>query len=302
MRWHDNAPYDFSLVSTYFPVLVLVARGTFCVVLMNWITTTLGLELQTVCMVTVCFVYIDSILMHDNNFDRACGHLCMCALAILTQQQGRVCSSTESVLVIVCDLLWSACAGVEVILRTTGGRMQGKQLNKIVLSCAFACTRVGLSCNALGFVQSIFRTWLYYVLCSLLLLCSTFLPHNDSLLHSSSVVYICAHVFFVHIYAVIASVVVIVCVHGRLVYLHVAHDDVVNKHTSAYKQNGAHKQDSAHSKHESTQKHESVQKHESLQKNDHTNTTSNVFGKNSLSDHSELIMMLQAAKRANNVV
>jgi hypothetical protein len=91
-------------------------------------------------------------------------------------------------------------------------------------------------------------------------------------------------------------------VHGRLVYLHVAHDDVVNKHTSSYKQNGAHKQDSAHSKHESTQKHESVQKHESLQKNDHTNTTSNVFGKNSLSDHNELIMMLQAAKRANNVV
>jgi hypothetical protein len=302
MRWHDNTPYDFSLVSTYFPVLMLVTRGTLCVAAMNWITTTLGLELQSVCMLTVSFVYIDSILMNDNNFDRACGHLCMCALAVLTQQHQRVCSSSETVLIVVCDLLWSACAGVEVILRTTGGRMHGKQINKIVLSCVFACTRVLLSCNALGFMQSIFRTCLYYVLCALLLLCSTFLPHNDSLLHSSNVVYICAHVFFVHLYAVIASVVVIVCVHARLVYLHVAHDDAVHKHSGIHKQNCVHKQDSAHNKQDSAQKHESVQKHESLLKHDKTHTPTSVFANKAVSDHSELIMMLHAAKRANNVV
>jgi hypothetical protein len=47
----------------------------------HWITRTLGLQQQAVLMLTVCVIYIDSLVMHD----------------------------------IACDLLWIACAGVEVI-------------------------------------------------------------------------------------------------------------------------------------------------------------------------------------------
>ena len=281
MRWHDNAPYDFSLVSTYFPVLLIVVRSSLCVAAIHWITTTLGMQQQAVLMLTVCVVYIDSLLMHDNHFDRACGHVCMCSLAVITQQQQAVCSSSETVLIIACDLLWSASAGVEVILRTTRVRMQGKQLQKIVLCCFFACTRVALNCNALGFMQAIFRTWLYNVLCALLLLCSTFLPHHDGVLHSSSVVYICAHVLFVHLYAVIASVIVIVCVHARLVYLHVSHREIVYKNDSVHKHDSLHKQDSVFLSTTLSSSAPQIQAH---------------------NNYSDLIKTLQAAKRANNII
>jgi hypothetical protein len=111
MRWHDNAPYEFFLVSTYFPVLLLVVLSSFCVTAIYWITSILALHQQSLLMLTVCIVYVDSVIMHENYFDHACGHLCMCALAVLTQQHQTVCSSTEIVLIIVCDLLWSVCAG-----------------------------------------------------------------------------------------------------------------------------------------------------------------------------------------------
>jgi hypothetical protein len=85
-------------------------------------------------MITVCIVYIDSLMIPDNYFDHACGHLRMCVLTVMTQQQQTVCSSSETVLFIVCDLLWSVCAGVEVILRTTR-RMNGQQLQKTLVVC-----------------------------------------------------------------------------------------------------------------------------------------------------------------------
>ena len=116
--WHDNAPYDFSLVSTYFPVFLLIIRSTVFVSIMFWISTATNLREQGILIITVCVVYIDSIFMHEQHFDRACGHLRVCALCFLTQQQQGICSNSQTVIIFACDLLWSACASVEVILRT----------------------------------------------------------------------------------------------------------------------------------------------------------------------------------------
>jgi hypothetical protein len=140
-----------------------------------------------------------------------------------------------------------------------------------------------MNCSSIGFMQAMCRTWLYNILCALLLLCSAFLPHHDGVLHTSSVVYICAHVLFVHLYAVVASVTLIVCVHARLVYLHVAHNS------------NTHKNDNVHS--------------DVLHESSHMSTT--VFANTAFSasaapiqahkDYSDLIKTLQAAKRANNI-
>jgi hypothetical protein len=271
MRWHENAQYDFSLVSTYFPVLFIVIRSSLCVTFTYWIASLFSLPQHALLMITVCIVYIDSLMMNFSDFDGACGHLCMCALAVLTQQQESTCSSSEIVLILVCDLLWSACAGVEVICRTTR-RANGYQLQKTVACCLFACVRVSLNCDSLSFMQAMCRTWLYNILCSLLLLCSSFLPQHDAVLHPSSVVYICAHIFYVHLYAVIASVTLIVCVHARLVYLHVTHND------NTHKNGNVHKIDHLYTSHDSA----------------HLPTTVTT-------DYSDLMKTLQAAKRANNI-
>jgi hypothetical protein len=206
----------------------------------------------------------------------------MCALAVVTQQHQTVCTSTEIVLIIVCDLLWIACAGVEVILRTTR-RMHGQHLQKTLRCCCFACTRVVMNCNALDFMQAMCRTWLYNVLCSLLLLCSPFLPHHDGVLHFSGVIYICAHVLFVHLYDVIASVTLIVCVHARLVYLQVANNSNTHKHDNVHR--------------------DVVHDQNRLQTSVFTNTALSASATTipAHKDYSDLIKTLQAAKRANNI-
>ncbi len=216
--WHDNDPYDFSLVSTYFPVFLLIIRSTVFVSIMFWISTATNLREQGILIITVCAVYIDSIFMHEQHFDRACGHLCVCALCFLTQQQQGICSNSQTVLIFAVDLLWSACASVEVILRTKRTQKDSQHLQKIVLSCVFVCVRVVLNCNTLGFMETLLRTFLYNVLCALLLFCSTFLPYSDTMLHTNSVVFLCGHIAFVHLYAVFASILLIVFVHGRLLY------------------------------------------------------------------------------------
>ena len=151
MRWHDNPPYDFSLVSTYFPVIILIFRSTLFVSVMFWIATSIKLTLQGIFIITVCAVYIDSICMHEQNFDRACGHLCVCALSFVTQmvtQEQRSCSNSQTVIIFSCDLLWSVCASVEAILRSTRTHKDSQHMLKIVTCCIFASTRVILNCNS----------------------------------------------------------------------------------------------------------------------------------------------------------
>lgn len=269
-RWGEHTVHDFALVSTYLPLVLLVARGSLCVVAMHWIAA-FSLSVQALTMITTCAVYIDSIVMRHNNFDRACGHLGMCALAVLTQLQTQEpCSNSQTLFITVLDLVWSASAGVEVILRTTGSKMQAQQTLKTLTCCVFACVRVSMSCNDVNCLHAILRTVLYYVLCALMLLCSVFWPLPDRHLQFSSIVYVCAHVLFVHLYAVVASVAVMAAIHARLVYLHVAEKSALDTH-STHKLDQRHEQQAVAAPAPSTK------------------------------DYSDLLQKLQAAKRASNL-
>ena len=264
MRCHDNTLYGFSLVSTYLPFVVLIVRGSLCVLVIHWISGSISMQALT--MIIACVVYIDSMLMSEFHFDKACGHLCVCALAVLTQlQQQKVhCSSSQVLFITFIDLLWSAAAGVEVILRTTGAKIHTQYMLKTLMCCCFASMRVCVSCYELGCMFALLRTSLYFVLCALLLLCGPFLPQHERQLHS--IIHVCAHVLFVHLYAVIASVAVMLAVHARLLYLHVA------------EKNHTHKDNK-------TDKHEQATTASSAQQ----------------TDYSDLVKKLQAAKRAQNV-
>lgn len=222
MQWHDNTPYDFALVSTYLPFVVLIARGSVYVVAIYWLSS-LTLSIQGLAMITVSAVYVDCLCMHEHSFDRACGHVCVCAVAVLLQMQAHAqCTNAQLMFVTSIDLLWSASAGVEVILRSTHAKMPTQQVLKTVLCCVFASMRVSMGCYELGTMDALLRTVLYYVLCAMLLLCSAFLPQHERQMHVTTMLYICTHVLFVHLYAVMASIAVMLAVHVRLVYLHVA--------------------------------------------------------------------------------
>ena len=82
-----------------------------------------------------------------------------------------------------------------------------------------------LDCFAMGMAEMLSRAVLFYVLCSLVILCSPFAPKSDR--HSCSVLLLCSPVLFVHVYPAVASVVSIVGLHARLVYVSVSKRHVV---------------------------------------------------------------------------
>lgn len=300
MRSNDNALYDFTLVWTYLPVLIIILRSGVLLAILYWWIFTINLSQHGVLMLCAGLVYIDSLLMHNNHFDRSCGHLCACALAVLTQHGvalDRDSSPTETVVLIACDLLWSACAGAEVLARTAGLSVSLSYLSKVVLCCIFASTRVMLGSGSMGLLQSMFRSALYYVLCSLLILCAPLVRQQERCaslsLQSSSVVYMCAHVLFVHLYAVIASVLVIVGIHARLIYrtLYARGDDAARADgVSRFSANKL-----------SATRHSETLHAESMHANS-TQSTHSISGGQVPKEYSELVMKLHAAKKASGIV
>lgn len=297
MFCHENTPYDFSLVSTYLPVFVIVIRGAMCACVVNWCLFTMNMPLHAVMICIASIVYVDSLIMHNNAFDRACGHLGVCAMATLAQQNSRECSTSETAFIYVCDLLWCACAGFEVIAQTSSIRVHMSYISKVIICCMFASMRVAFSCTEIGLMQSLFRSCLYYVLCSLVILCRPFVLSVTTVQGSfyTSVVYICAHLFFVHLYAVVVSVAIIVGVHSRLLYKSLRLDN--DKMTYVHSVHGLH---SLHNS--SKEKYKDLGKdniYYAPHENGHTKNNSHPENGGTQEDH--LYAALQAAKLAHGI-
>jgi hypothetical protein len=206
---------DFALVTTYLPILGLTLRSSLLISVLFWCIHTVKLHSQAVLMLTSSLVYVDALFL-GSRFDRACGHLCLCALAVLTQQHERLCSDARSVVLLINDLLWSVLASSEVVCSTTVANQQLPQHVKLVLGCVFASTHVISNCAVVGFLEMLARGVLYYVLCSLIVLCAPFCPNPDR--GGKGVLHLCAPILFVHLYALLGSVLVIVGMHSRLIY------------------------------------------------------------------------------------
>ena len=212
----SEARHDFALVTTYLPIVGLTLRASMLICIIFWCLYTVRLPFSAVLMVSCSLVYVDSLLLGTQHFDRACGHLCLCALAVLTQQHELPCSDSRAIVQLIVDLLWSVFASAEVVSQTTLMRTHLPLHVKLGLGCIFASAHVIFTCAALSFLETLLRGTLYYVLCSLVVLCKP-LSHVDRRVDSA--LHLCVPVLFVHLYPLVASVLVIVCTHARLIYV-----------------------------------------------------------------------------------
>ena len=206
----EAALYDFALVATYLPILGLALRSSLLTSTIFWCLYTARLPFQGVLMLAGSVVYVDSLLLGTRHFDRACGHLCLCALAVLAQQISRPCSDVYSIVLLLNDLLWSVFASAEVVSSTSLVGTCVPVHVKLVVGCAFASMHVLVSCAAPSLLEMLSRAVLYYVLCALIVLCAPLSPVEKS---PHCVLPLCAPVLFVHVYPLIASVLVIVGMH-----------------------------------------------------------------------------------------
>ena len=102
--------------------------------------------------VSTSIVYVDGLLLRSQ-LDRACGHLCLCALAVITQQHGRVCSDAETVVLWVGDLLWSVCASAEIVGTVSSIRTRMPVHVKVFVACAFVSTHVLFRSSAMSLIE-----------------------------------------------------------------------------------------------------------------------------------------------------
>jgi hypothetical protein len=216
-RASEAALHDFALVTTYLPILGLTLRSSLLISVLFWCLYTVRLPFQAVLMLASSLVYVDGLLL-GSRFDRACGHLCLCALAVLTQQHEHSCSDVRSAVLLINDLLWSVFASAEVVSSTAAARPQAPLHVKLVLGCVFASAHVLCNCAVVGLLEMLARGVLYYVICSLIVLCAPFCPGPERAGRGASVLHLCAPVLFVHLYPLLASVLVIVGMHARLIY------------------------------------------------------------------------------------
>jgi len=217
-RGSDFVLHDFALVTTYLPVLGITLRAKMLVCLVYWCLYTVRLHFAAVTMFCASVVYIDAILFLSH-VDQACGHLTLAGLAVLTQQHNHECSDAGVVALVVCDLVWSVCTSAEVCSSLFTWRVQVLPVIKVFAACCFACTHVLFACTAASMMEMIGRAILFYILCSLVVLCSPFTPHQDR--SKQHVLLVCAPVLFVHVYIAVAGVLLLVSVHAYLIYSNV---------------------------------------------------------------------------------
>lgn len=307
MRSHENILYDFTLVWTYLPVLIIILRSSFFLGLFYWWLFAINMPQHGILMLCASVVYIDSLVMQNSQFDRSCGHLCACVLAVLTQQGAMMepdCGPAKRVALLLCDLLWGVCASADVLARTTGFSVPMPHLGRVLVSATFASTRVMCSCGTLGLLEALLRSALYYILCSLLILCAPIARQYERGSSSptplnGSVVYLCLHVFFVHLYAVVPSVMVIVALHARLIVktLHLRGERWDDGARAERGSDGGSKSPSG--KHSASKHAESVHS-ESLQSTC-SRTAHTIPASQGPKEYSDLIMKLQAAKKASGM-
>lgn len=214
-RCSDAVLHDFALVTTYLPILGLTLRAAILVSCMYWCMYTARFHFPGIIVLSASVVYLDSMVLRSP-LDEAAGHLCLCALAVLTQQHARECSDLSTVAVLIIDLVWSTLISAEVIGSVSGVRVRMSLFLKTALACALASAHVLFSCSAVGVFEMLVRAVLFYVLCSLVILCAPFAPPPDRT--SCSALHLCAPVLFVHVYPTLASVLVVVGAHIRLIY------------------------------------------------------------------------------------
>jgi hypothetical protein len=101
----------------------------------------------------------------------------------------------------------------------SGVRVHLPPHSKAVLACAFASAHVLVGCSSVTFFEMLMCAVLFYVLCAIVILCAPFVPPSAHSERSAcSVLHLCAPVLFVHLYPTIASVLVLVGAHARLIY------------------------------------------------------------------------------------
>lgn len=214
--------YDFLLVTTYMPVLALAVRAVVFIIMTNWLALHFWLQWHVVVMFTACVVYLDALTLASHSLDRTCGYLCVCALAVLAQPANAH-ECAEGVVVWGENFLWSFLSTFDLVSSASGVRTLLPFAVKVVLTSTLALLHAAGTCGHMGSLELIVRAVVFYLLCAMTLMCLKFthVREHDRRTYVSMIPHVYAHVLFVHLYAALASLAIVLGLHVRMVVKHV---------------------------------------------------------------------------------
>ena len=151
---------------------------------------------------------------------RVCVYMCMCALALLTQPLKQRCAESTGGFLWFEDFAWSFVSTFEVVSSVSGMCLPVPFVLKISIGCALAVFHVIGSCASIGALEMVLRAVIFYVMCAVSLMCLKFTNVRDAERrnYTSMIPHASMHVFYVHLYAALAGFLLVLGVHGRLVF------------------------------------------------------------------------------------
>ena len=217
----DHMKFDLALVTTYLPIVSLCSRATILVCTLYFLRDSLQLPLTTCLMLAACLVFLDCWHFQHSVFDHTSGHLFLCALAILTQQNTiSICTENMHMLSLIIDFVWCLFASFELCSCIWNLRIKLSMLLKVLIVQGMAMTHTIFACGSnsnYSIVEMLLRVVLYYVITAVVILSGPYLAGADKTHYRVSVPLVCAQLLFVHIFSLLANISVFVAVHMRIV-------------------------------------------------------------------------------------
>ena len=250
----DEEELNFQLVSTYVPLVLLLARSVLLLTAAQFVAEPLE-EHGALMLVLVVAVYFDAHVFRHNRLNQACGFLCPVALCVLQGRLRRVdgCDTTfAQVALWAVDMVWAISCTSYVAIVCYKGYFVVRVVYAAATWAVCAILHTMASCVPLDVHHQIVRTVLYYLACTLFFYfryTATCLERGsrDRSCYQQSVLHIFLHVFYVQHYVLLGSVVMASIVFGAAYYVRISgHGQWLPPARAGKSEPAPHKTDSHH--------------------------------------------------------
>jgi len=224
---------DFQLVSTYVPMLQLLARAMGLILLFQ-VAHGVGHDHTGLCVLVCVLCYFDAYCYRHDALNRAAGFLVPPAFYMYTHAPAQntwlaspVSHCTETHVLVfywAVDLLWASSSSM--LIATLLCKLRVK-LRIQTVACVWSfilLVHVALRCyHPPGFSEIVLRVLLYYLSCICYFFSSVLVLDTDRHTHTFTVMHVCLHILFVEPFVLVASVVVSGGIYGKLYVDHLGY-------------------------------------------------------------------------------
>ena len=224
---------DFQLVSTYVPVIQLVAREM-ALVLLFQVAHSVGHDHTGLCVLVCVLCYFDGYCYCTDALNRAAGFLVPPAFYMYTHAPSQntwvvspVSHCTQMPVLVfywAVDLLWASSWSMLIASPLCKIRVKLRIQTVVCVWSFILLVHVALRCyHAPDFWETVLRVLLYYVSCVCYFFTSSFVLDTDRHTHTFTVMHVCLHILFVEPFVLVASVVVSGGIYAKLYIDHMGY-------------------------------------------------------------------------------